>query len=227
MYIILGVLLILLLGWVAYGYFSVSSLEQPNYTVIEEKEGYEIRQYEDYIIAETKVSGDYNDAINRGFMKVGGYIFGDNTSTSLSTSKDKIAMTTPVISEQKSEKIAMTTPVISEEISEKIAMTTPVVSEQQGQEWTLAFVMPSQYTLENLPTPNNKDVILKEVTGEKRAVLRFSGWVTASRLQRKTDQLIAMLERDKLEYEGIQSARYNPPWSPPFMNRNEVWAVLK
>lgn len=225
MYITLGVLLALFLGWIAYGYFSASGLEGPKYTVIEQKEGYEIRQYEDYVIAETKISGEYNQAMNQGFMNVGGYIFGDNTPAK-NSSKEKIAMSTPVITEEK-EKIAMTTPVITEKGSEKRAMSTPMLSEQQGQEWTLAFVMPSQYTLENLPKPNNKKVTLKQVEGEKRAVIRFSGWVTGKRLQKKTDQLIAMLKRDELDHIKIQSARYNPPWTPPFMTRNEVWAVLK
>lgn len=190
--------------WIAYGYFSVRSVEQISYQVVEKKQGYEIRQFEDHILAEVEVSGNYRQASNQGFSKVADYIFGNNTQ------KNKVAMTTPVI-----------------DSSSKIAMTTPVVNSEGENNYTIAFVMPSEYSLETLPEPNNPDVKIREVKGEKVAVLRFSWWATAKRMEKKKEQLINALKRDGLNYTEIQSARYNPPGTPPFMLRNEIWATLE
>ena len=96
----IGVLVIWTLG----SYLVVRNLEEPSYTVIEKRNGYEIRQYQPYIIAETEVTGSYDEATNAGFRIIADYIFGNNTA------KESIAMTTPVL-EQTSEKIAMTTPI--------------------------------------------------------------------------------------------------------------------
>lgn len=114
--------------------------------------------------------------------------------------------------------------------SEKIAMTTPVVNsepENPINERTIAFIMPSKYTLETLPKPNNEEVRLREVPEQRIAVHTFSWWVTEKRLNQKKTLLKDTLEKDRLVFTEIQSARYNPPWTPPFMMRNEIWAILK
>lgn len=206
--IALIVIALLLLVWVAWGYFSIAKVERLKYTVLDDSKEYEIRSVEDHIVAQVTVSGDYNQASNEGFMKVADYIFGNNTSS------DSVAMTTPVIN--------------SEEASEKVAMTTPVINTEDAdsKNQVIAFVMPSSYTMETLPVPNNDEVTLREVEGETLAVLQFSWWATAQRVEKKKQELLSYLDRDGLSYSTIQSARYNPPWTPPFMLRNEVWAVL-
>ncbi|MFT7183779.1 MAG: peptide methionine sulfoxide reductase msrA/msrB [Oceanicoccus sp.] len=207
-HIILIVLAILFTAWLAWGYFSVASVEQLSYTVIDDSKEYEIRQIDDHIVAEVTVTGNYKDASNEGFMKVADYIFGNNTSS------DKVAMTTPVIN--------------SEDLSEKVAMTTPVINSEDldSETQVIAFVVPSSYTIDTLPTPNNEEVTLREVEGQKVAVLKFTWWATSERMENKTQELIEYLERDGLEYTALQTARYNPPWTPPFMLHNEVWATI-
>jgi len=195
--IILGLVFV---AWIAWGYFSVKSVEMLGYEVVEEREGYEIRQYDDYIVAEVEVEGEYRDALNDGFRRVADYIFGNNQS------KQDVAMTTPVVS------------------SEKVAMTTPVIRNESRQ--TVAFVMPSKYTLETLPRPVNEEVKLRVVEGEKVAVLKFSWWASEVRFMEKRAELEEALKRDGLEAVEFRNAQYNPPWTPPFMNRNEVWAVF-
>lgn len=208
--IILVITTILFIAWVSWGYFSIANVEELSYTVIDDSKEYEIRQIEDHIVAEVIVTGSYKDASNKGFRKVANYIFGNNTS------KDKVAMTTPVIDSQKSEPIAMTTPVINSESE------TDAISQR-----SIAFVMPSSYSMETLPIPNNEEVTLRQVEGQKIAVLKFTWWATAKRMDQKKQDLIKYLERDGLTASEFQSARYNPPWTPPFMLRNEVWAILE
>lgn len=204
MNIALIVLGILFLAWVAYGYFSVALTEQLQYEVLDQSKEYEIRQYDDYLIAETKLDGSFEKGGDSAFRIVAGYIFGGNT---------------------KKEKIAMTAPVVEAE-SEKIAMTTPVVFDDEAENKTFAFVLPAKYTLETLPEPNDKRVEIKAVKGSKVAVLRFSGLYRDKKFQAKKEELISYLERDGLKYGQISTAGYNPPWTPPFMNRIEVWATL-
>lgn len=205
MYYFLIVLFVLFLLWVAWGYFSVRSIESPDYEVLNANEGYELRQYSPYLIAEVKVFAAYDDATNEGFRKVADYIFGNNN---------------------KGSDIAMTTPVVQEE-SEVIAMTTPVVQEGSEGDYLIYFVMPKKYSKSTLPKPNNPDVKIKEIGERKVAVLTFSGWFTEEKGQGKLSELKRLLEADGLDSSGKYSfARYNPPWTPPFMSRNEVWIEL-
>jgi hypothetical protein len=204
MYLFIGVLVFIFLAWCVYGYFGVRSVEQLSYTVESKQDGYEIRQYPAHIRAQTKVSGNVVNSGNRAFGIVAGYIFGDNQS------QNKIAMTTPVIQEQPSEKIAMTTPVIQ--------------NETEGQ---FSFVVPAQYSLEDLPIPNDDRVELVEIPAKRIAVLRFTGFFTAERFKAKEALLIERLKRDGIDYGAISSVGYNPPLTPPFMSRLEVWAEVE
>lgn len=158
------------------------------------------------IIAETTVDGDMDSASNRGFQLIAGYIFGNN------------------------ERIAMTAPVVAE--AQKIAMTAPVSIEPQNaedskmagaQRWRIHFVMPSQYTLATLPKPLNPQVQLREIPAKTFATLTYSGINTESTVQEKTEQLLNWLKTQKIETIGKpQLARYNPPWTLPFLRRNEI-----
>jgi len=201
-YLLIG-LVVLLAIWSAGSYYIIYSIEKPTYTVVEEKDGYEIRQYEPYIVAETEVvAGNYQDAINQGFRIIADYIFGNNTSAI------SIAMTAPVL-EQASEKIAMTAPVLE--------------SAAENGSRVVSFVLPSKYTLETLPAPNDSRVQLKEVPARKVAALQFSWYATEDRIEAKKLKLKTLIETDKLISIGsFQVAQYNPPLSAPFMRRNEI-----
>jgi SOUL heme-binding protein len=197
-YIILGMGIL----WSVWGYFA-SNVEQSAYTVIESRDGYEIRLYPEHIVAETTVTGPYKEALNQGFRIVAGYIFGANT---------------------KSERIAMTAPVTQAESStESIAMTAPVLATVDGESHTIAFGMPRSHTLESLPTPTDSRVRIRTVPEKKVAVLRFSLGRSTARVQAKKLQLIELLKRDAVTTVGEpQFAGYNGPWTPPWMIRNEV-----
>jgi hypothetical protein len=191
---------------------SAMATEEPKYTLLEKSEPFELRAYAPQIVAEVLVDGDLDDASSRGFRLIAAYIFGKN---------------------QVSEKIAMTAPVGIEsgakQTSAKIAMTAPVgIEADQSQksganQWLVSFVMPSEYTLETLPKPLNSQVKIRQVPAEKRAVITFSGFYGADTVAEKTKALEDWIKSKNLQATGSpQFARYNPPWTLPFMRRNEV-----
>jgi hypothetical protein len=186
--------------------------EEPKYVLLEKSEPFELRAYAPLIVAEVKVEGDLDAASNQGFRLIAAYIFGKN---------------------QVSEKIAMTAPVGIESSdqsrSAKIAMTVPVTIEGgkpiQGvnNQWTVSFVMPAEYSLTSLPKPLDPQVKIREVAAEKRAVISFSGFYGEDKVQEKTQALRDWIKMKNLRPVGEpQFARYNPPWTLPFMRRNEV-----
>lgn len=186
--------------------------EEPKYILLEKSEPFELRAYAPLIVAEVKVEGDLDSASNQGFRLIAAYIFGKNQVAG------KIAMTAPVAIESsdqnKSTKIAMTAPVTIEG-SKSI--------ENAGNQWTVSFVMPSEYTLTSLPKPLNSQIKIREVPAEKRAVITFSGFYNEEKVQEKTQVLRDWMTAKNLRSTGEpQFARYNPPWTLPFMRRNEV-----
>jgi hypothetical protein len=180
--------------------------EEPKYVLIEKSEPFELRAYAPQIVAEVKVEGDLDAASNQGFRLIAAYIFGKNQIS------EKISMTAPVGIESS-----------DQNKSAKIAMTAPVGIESAGNQWTVSFVMPAEYTLASLPKPLDPQVKIKEVPAEKRAVITFSGFYNEDKVQEKTQVLRDWIKSKNLKSMGEpQFARYNPPWTLPFMRRNEV-----
>ena len=205
--IVIIVLLALGILWSVWGYTS-SNVEHAQYTVLRKENGYEVRTYAAHIEAQTTVSGSYTESLNRGFMVVAGYIFGGN---------------------EKRESIAMTAPVTAQKpTSERIAMTAPVVAQKNGDARIIAFVMPSSYTLNTLPTPKDSRVKLVEVPEKQMAVLRFSWSRDDARIASMEKKLLAALARDNMTIIGSPSyAGYNAPWTPPWMRRHEVMVEVR
>lgn len=188
------------------------AIEEPKYIVLEKSEPFELRAYAPRLVAEVKVDGDLDAASSQGFRLIAAYIFGKNQVS------EKIAMTAPVgiesSDQNKSAKIAMTVPV---------AIEGAKSFEDASNQWTVSFVMPSEYTLATLPKPLNSEVKIRVVPAEKRAVITFSGFNSAEKAQAKTQLLQDWIKIKNLKATGDpQFARYNPPWSLPFMRRNEI-----
>ena len=203
---ILIVLFVIVVLWSISGFFG-SRVEQADYTVIEIKDGYEIREYPAHIVAQTTVKGSYGESMNNGFRIVAGYIFGGNTK------KESIAMTAPVVSQSGK----------GEKISESIAMTVPVVATTEGDSQIISFGMPRSYALETLPTPNDPRVKIVMIPTKKYAVLQFSWYRSDARVKNMQEKLASALVRDGVATKGSTAyAGYNAPWTPPWMNRNEV-----
>ena len=178
------------------------ALEEAKYTVIMREGSFELRQYEPHIVAETMVKGDYDKAGNEGFRRLFKYISGEN---------------------QKKQSIAMTAPVSQDAGPEKIAMTAPVSQEQTGGQWRIAFVMPSEYTLDTLPQPVDPKVLLKQVPARRMAAITYSGSWSKARYEEHKALLEAFIQKQKLSPLGEPVlARYNSPFTLWFLRRNEV-----
>ena len=179
----------------------MSDVEKPDYKVIQSEQNIEIRHYEPMIIAEVEVEGKREDAIRDGFRLIADYIFGNN----------KVKLD-----------IAMTSPVQQQE-SQKIAMTAPVQQQSTGRSWQISFVMPSRYSMESLPEPNNDRVRLKEILTKKFVVIEFSGTNSNENVTKHENQLMNYIEANQIKIIGSPKyAFYNAPWTLPFMRRNEV-----
>jgi hypothetical protein len=220
----LGEILITLLAGVGQLVGIRAGTEQPPYEVVGRIGDAEIRRYAPQIAAETVVEGPVETARNEGFRRVAGYIFGDNTA------KASVAMTAPVVQGREaaggSQSIAMTAPVVQARAgrSESIAMTSPVVQQPAGAEsWSIQFIMPSKYTLATLPQPNDPRVRLVEIPARTFAVVRFSGLGREDAVARHEKALDAALAGSSWRAVGEPVTwYYDPPWTVPFLRRNEV-----
>lgn len=184
----------------------MSNVEQAKYDVVENHGAIEIRDYAPMIVAEVSVQGDREAAISNGFRQIADYIFGNNMSA------EKVAMTAPVIQQP----------------GEKIAMTAPVTQQGGAGLWVVRFIMPSGYTLQTLPKPNNVNVILKEDAGRRFTVIRFSGRAKGNSLADHTKELEAFMQARNLQAVSKPTyAFFNPPWTLPFMRRNEVMIEIR
>jgi hypothetical protein len=170
--------------------------------VLEQTGDFELRQYQPYIVAETLVEGDFGEVGNVGFRRLFDYIQGNN---------------------RKKTKIPMTAPVTQEAQSEKIPMTAPVGQEKAGDNWRISFVMPASYTLETLPEPLDPRIKLTKIPGRLMAVHQYSGTWSQKRYEAKERQLREFIQGKGLQVVGAPVwARYNPPFMPWFLRRNEV-----
>lgn len=184
------------------------AVETPHYQVLSQADAFEIRQYSSSIVAETLVDGDFDSASSVGFKRLAGYIFGGNTS------KEKISMTAPV--GMKAGK------------SEKIAMTAPVGQTSKDGKFVITFTMPSTYTLETLPIPNDMNVRLKQVPEAIYASVRFSGTWSEARYEEHLTSLKKWIALKRYDVSGAPNyARYNPPWTLWFLRRNEILIEVK
>ena len=188
------------------------AIEEPSYTVLSQVEDFELRRYDEQLVAQTWVSGDQDTASRQGFKILADYIFGNNTAPSGESSK--ISMTAPV---------TMQSDNLNGQASQKIAMTAPVSMQQNDGKWRVQFTMPSQYTMQTLPKPNNPDVKIVQVPAQTYGVIKFSGLAGSKKVAKKTETLKSWMQTQKLVISGTpELARYNPPWTLPFMRRNEV-----
>lgn len=185
--------------------FGIQSEDSPTYWVGGDSEGsFEIRHYQPYLIAQTESSGDYDAATKQSFYRLFDYISGKNQG------KQKIEMAAPVMQQKQSK-------------GEKIEMTAPVFQEKSGNAWTMAFVLPLHYNLETVPKPTDPKVTLKEIPEHRVAVLTYTGFMGADKITEKTKELTTWLKQKNLTpLSEPRSAGYNPPWTIPFLRRNEI-----
>lgn len=179
------------------------AVEEPAFRQVLREGDFEVRDYPALVVAEVTVAGDQKEAASKGFRLLAGYIFGGN---------------------KRRQSIAMTAPVAQQSASEKIAMTAPVAQTPGAAgTWVVRFTMPSNWSLQTLPVPDNSRVNLRNTEPARFAVLRFSGLARPADVEAKSGDLLALVKSHRLRAIGpVSLAQYNPPWTPWFMRRNEV-----
>lgn len=186
---------------------SAMAIEEANYDVLHKDGNYEIRAYAPSIVVETVITEDFEEAGDKAFRKLFNYISGDNVAR---------------------EKIAMTAPVAQEKRSEKISMTPPVGQTASANGWAVSFMMPSSYGMDTIPLPTDPGVVLREIPAYQAASIRYSGFWSEKNFQEHLDKLHVWIEQNGLKRAGEPIwARYNPPFTPWFMRRNEILIPLQ
>jgi len=184
------------------GVIAAMATEEAPYTVIKSDDSFELREYAPQLLAEVIVDGDLEGAGNKAFRRLFRYISGDNRS------QNKIAMTSPVSQEQKGEEIAMTAPVSQQPVQGK---------------WGVSFTMPASYTMETLPVPDDPGITLRQVPARRVAAIRYSGFWSEEKYQLNREKLEVWIRENRFRVVGETVwARYNPPFTPWFMRRNEI-----
>jgi len=180
--------------------------EEPEYQVVRQLEGVEVRQYAAYAVAEVVVPGPAGEAGNQAFPILAGYIFGNNKGE---------------------RKLAMTAPVTQAAAPVKLEMTAPVTQSAAAGGFVVQFVLPKGVAVASAPVPLDARVQLRDVVPAQVAVIRYSGFWSASNYEEHLASLQSTLRAADLAWTGEPVyARYNAPFTPWFLRRNEIWLHL-
>ena len=184
----------------------ISNVEEAAYTVLIKDDSFELRDYDPMVIVETTIDDDFENAGNKAFRRLFAYITGDNVTNS------DISMTAPVIADP-----------AGTSSGTDIAMTAPVLQQYSRGGWRYAFVLPTDLTLDTAPRPIDDRVRLAQVPAKKVAVIQYSGFWNEHSMQEKTSVLNDWISTNNLTATSEPRwAGYNPPWTIPFLRRNEV-----
>ena len=184
------------------GVTDAMAIEEAKYDVIIKDNRFEIRNYAPHVLAETIVEGSLEDAGSKAFNRLFRYISGENRSRV---------------------KVDMTAPVSQKSAGEKIKMTAPVGQQPVEGKWAVSFMMPAAYTLETLPEPEDPNITLRQVPARRMAAVRYSGFWSEVRYIRYKSELESWIKEKGFTIVGDPIwARYNPPFTPWFLRRNEI-----
>ena len=180
--------------------------EEPDYQVVQKLGDIEVRQYQGYAVAEVVVPGPAADAGNAAFPILAGYIFGKNKGDR------KLAMTAPVTQ-------------VAEPV--KLDMTAPVTQAAAPGGFRVQFVLPKGVTMASAPEPLDARVTLRDIAPSRVAVIRYSGFWSEANYQQHLEKLQGAVRSAGLSAEGEPVySRYNAPFTPWFLRRNEIWLYL-
>jgi SOUL heme-binding protein len=182
------------------------AIEEPAYEVTANIGDVELRQYAPYIVAEVLTTGSATEAGNKAFRILASYIFGKNKGE---------------------KKLAMTAPVTQTAAPMKLEMTAPVIQSAAPGGYLVQFVLPRGVTLDTAPEPIDQRIVLRQVQPMRVAVIRYSGFWSDANYNRHLTQLEETLRKAGVKWSGEPVySRYNPPFTPWFLRRNEIWLQL-
>ena len=193
---------ICLIAFITLGINNAMAIEEAKYTTLIKQNKLEVRLYEPHILAETLVDAAFDSAGNKAFKRLFNYISGNNSLQS---------------------SIAMTAPVSQEQASQKISMTIPVSQQANNNQWAVSFMMPASYSMTTIPTPKDPSITIKQVPAQYMAAIEYSGFWTQNNYQQHKNKLDEWIKQQAFTVIGEPVwARYNAPFTPWFLRRNEV-----
>ena len=183
------------------------AVEEPVYEVVKTLGDVEVRRYAPYVVAEVLIADPAQDAGNAAFPILAAYIFGKNKGE---------------------KRFAMTAPVTQVAAPVRLEMTAPVTQSRAAGGYIVQFVLPRGVTLDSAPEPVDGRVRLREVPASTVAAITFSGFWSESNYTEHLEELMAALRAADLLWTGEPTySRYNAPWTPWFLRRNEIWLTLR
>lgn len=200
-----------MLKWQAVRFISLCSMflsattmatEEAEYTVLLKEENLEVRLYEPHIVAETVVDTEFEDAGSEAFGSLFNYISGNN---------------------QSQQEIAMTAPVGQVAEGQEIDMTAPLGQTQVDGKWVFSFMMPGSFTMQTTPKPRDERITIRQVPEQTMAAIEYSGFWSKSGYEKNKARLEEWIDKKGFIIQGKPVwARYNAPFMPWFLRRNEV-----
>ncbi len=179
------------------------AIEEPAYEVTGKFGDVELRQYPPYVVAEVLIPGSATKAGNTAFRILAGYIFGQNKGA---------------------KKLAMSAPVMQTPAPMKLAMTAPVIQNAVPGGYLIQFVLPRDVNLDSAPEPIDERIVLRQVQPMRVGAIRYSGFWSDANYNRHLAELEETLRTAGMKWSGEPIySRYNPPFTPWFLRRNEIW----
>ena len=186
--------------------FLAHATEEPAFDVVQQLDGAQVRAYAPYVVAEVVVDGPAGQAGSAAFPILAGYIFGQNKGERT---------------------FDMTAPVTQSAAPVKLEMTAPVTQAATPGGYRVQFVLPRGVTLASAPVPLDPRVRLREVAGQRVAVIRYSGFWSQANDTEHLEKLQSILSEAQMAWEGEPVlSRYDPPFMPWFLRRNEIWLTV-
>lgn len=174
---------------------------RPRYEVLEKKGPFELRRYPAMVVAQTRVSSGFDEAMSEGFARLANFIFGKNLQ------KTRVAMTSPVMAQH-----------------ELGGLDEPIAAQREDGGYTVSFMMPQERTVEDLPKPEDGRIFLRELEPRTVAALKFSGRYDGVHVRKATERLMEAARDRGIEVRGEPAfAGYDSPSTLPLLRRNEVW----
>ena len=183
----------------------IRTAEELQYQIVDAVGDFEIRRYQDFVVAETSTEGSFDGAQDKTFQKLFRYIQGNNDR------KESISMTTPV------------------EVGSDSEISSRSHNEGgRAERWTMSFMLPSTYRIETAPQPKDEQVSIRSIKQRTVAVARFTGRWTGENYDIHKANLFRWLEERRIPYikESVRIAAFDPPWTLPMLRRNEVHVDL-
>lgn len=168
-------------------------IQTPDYTVLKLTDNYEIRKYSSYSVCSTELSTDPDQSMMSPLSTGSGF---NKLADYIFGNNNK------------------------DSTSETLSMTTPVIIASGSME----FVLPSGMSSINAPLPATPDISVKDILAEIIAVKEFPGIATDGEVMRQRAFLEDALLADGITFDNLsfRVLQYNPPYTLPWLRRNEV-----